>query len=167
MALGTKLKLLLIERGMTVKEFADKIQVPATTLYSFITRDSNNAKLDLLQKICTGLDIPLEQLLCDDELHMMSDSLEYQIHNLSNSLVDSEEKELLLNEYNEELNEVRQIIELNQWLKCQARQSDYNKTKLLQSYDLLNSDGQDEAVKRIQELTEIKRYTKPNNNKSK
>ena len=63
MALGNRLKQILDERNITVKDFAEKIGVPATTLYSFIKRDSMDAKLDLLLKICDGLNMPLDVFL--------------------------------------------------------------------------------------------------------
>lgn len=70
MAIGNKLKQLLEERHITVKEFAQKINVPPTTLYSFIKRDSQNAKMDLLMKICEGLEINLAELLTvQDEIN--------------------------------------------------------------------------------------------------
>lgn len=63
MALGTRLKQLLNERGLTVKEFANHIGIAPTTLYSFIKRDSENANIELIIKICEGLNIPINELL--------------------------------------------------------------------------------------------------------
>ena len=63
MALGTKLKDLLTERGITVKDFAKQIGVPPTTLYSFIKRDSDDVKLELVTKICNGLGIKVTDFL--------------------------------------------------------------------------------------------------------
>ena len=63
MALGTKLKDILTERNITVKEFAKQIGVPATTLYSFIKRDSEDVKLELITKICNGLGIKVTDFL--------------------------------------------------------------------------------------------------------
>lgn len=63
MALGTKLKDILIERGITVKDFANQIGVPPTTLYSFIKRDSEDVKLELITKICNGLGIKVTDFL--------------------------------------------------------------------------------------------------------
>lgn len=81
MALGKKFKQLLDDRGMTVKEFAKLIDVPPTTLYSFINRDSNDVKMDLLMKICNTLGVDI------------FDILEMQ----PSPLTDKEEKELELN----------------------------------------------------------------------
>ena len=63
MALGTKLKDILTERGITVKDFANQIGVPPTTLYSFIKRDSEDVKLELITKICNGLGIKVTDFL--------------------------------------------------------------------------------------------------------
>ena len=63
MALGTKLKDILTERNITVKDFANQIGVPATTLYSFIKRDSEDVKLELITKICNGLGIKVTDFL--------------------------------------------------------------------------------------------------------
>ena len=68
MALGNKLKDLLYKKGLTVKEFAKQIGVPSTTLYSFIQRDSQDAKIDLVMKICTGLGITLNEFVGDSEV---------------------------------------------------------------------------------------------------
>lgn len=63
MALGNKLKYLLCKKGITVKEFAQQINVPSTTLYSFIQRDAQDAKIDLVLKICAGLGITLNEFV--------------------------------------------------------------------------------------------------------
>ena len=63
MALGKKLSELLHERNITVKEFADRIGVAPTTLYSFIRRDSKTGKLNLIDKIARGLGMSIEDFL--------------------------------------------------------------------------------------------------------
>ena len=68
MALGTKLKDLLYQKGLTVKDFAQQIDVPSTTLYSFIQRDAQDAKIDLVMKICAGLGITLNEFVGTNEV---------------------------------------------------------------------------------------------------
>ena len=63
MALGKKLKELLDKKNITVKEFAQNIGVAPTTLYSFIKRDSDTGKLDLISKISDGLGMSIEDFL--------------------------------------------------------------------------------------------------------
>lgn len=63
MALGKKLKNILKTKNMTVKELSKLTDIPATTLYSFISRDSETGKVDFLNKICETLGITLIDLL--------------------------------------------------------------------------------------------------------
>lgn len=63
MALGKRLKDLLHEKNITVKEFANLIGVPPTTLYSFIKRDSDTGKLELINKIANGLDMTISEFM--------------------------------------------------------------------------------------------------------
>lgn len=63
MALGKKIKEILRQKNMTVKELAEKTEIPPTTLYSFINRDSKTGKIDFLNKICTCLDIEITDLI--------------------------------------------------------------------------------------------------------
>ena len=58
--IGTKLKAILDERDMNVNELSRRIGVSAQTLYSIIKRDTNKIDFDVLLKICTELDIPVE-----------------------------------------------------------------------------------------------------------
>lgn len=66
MALGKRLKQLLNEKNITVKEFAQSIDVPPTTLYSFIKRDSPTGKLELIEKMAKGLDMRIDEFMAPD-----------------------------------------------------------------------------------------------------
>ncbi|MDD7641644.1 MAG: helix-turn-helix transcriptional regulator [bacterium] len=55
MNLGSRLKQILEERGLTVTQFSKEAGVPAQTLYALINRDSNKADMDILIKILTAL----------------------------------------------------------------------------------------------------------------
>ena len=57
MNLGSRLKQILDERGLTVTQFSKEAGVPAQTLYALINRDSNKADMDILIKVLTALDI--------------------------------------------------------------------------------------------------------------
>ncbi|MGE4354798.1 MAG: helix-turn-helix domain-containing protein [Oscillospiraceae bacterium] len=58
--IGTKLKAILDERNVNVNELSRRIGVSAQTLYSIIKRDTNKIDFDVLLKICTELDTPVE-----------------------------------------------------------------------------------------------------------
>ena len=57
MNLGSRLKHILAERGLTVTQFSKEAGVPAQTIYALINRDSNKADMDILIKILTALDM--------------------------------------------------------------------------------------------------------------
>ncbi|MCD8357668.1 MAG: XRE family transcriptional regulator [Oscillospiraceae bacterium] len=58
--IGSSLKRLLSERGMTVRELSEKVNVPVQTLYSIIRRDNMKIDFDVLLRICDALETPLD-----------------------------------------------------------------------------------------------------------
>ena len=64
MGYGKKLKEILNEKNMTVKELAQKCDMAPTTLYSIINKDTN-IRFDFALRIANVLDIPIETI-CDD-----------------------------------------------------------------------------------------------------
>lgn len=123
MALGTKLKDLLTERGITVKDFAKKIDVPPTTLYSFIKRDSNDVKLELITKICNGLGIKVTDFLktlddVDEEVKYNFDIAVFDSNKNSTKKTDVShiiERSFPFDEYTEE--EQKRIKEYAEFIK--------------------------------------------------
>ena len=63
MNLGSRLKHILKERGLTVTRFSKEAGVPAQTIYALINRDSNKADMDILIKLLTALDMDLFTLM--------------------------------------------------------------------------------------------------------
>jgi len=57
--IGSILKELLKQRGMSVSELSRRAQVPPQTLYSLIKRDSMKVDFDVLLKICRALETPV------------------------------------------------------------------------------------------------------------
>ncbi len=57
MNLGSRLKHILNERGLTVTRFAKDADIPAQTVYALINRDSNKADMDILMKVLAALDM--------------------------------------------------------------------------------------------------------------
>lgn len=140
MALGNRLKQILNERGITVKDFAAKIGVPPTTLYSFIKRDSETGKLELIAKICDGLNMDISKFLTFEEKN--------------------DETVIKIFESAQEPTKKTTLLETLAPGKITSTKN-IQENKLLSDYRLLNGAGQLEAVKRVEELTEIPRYTEP------
>lgn len=58
--IGTTLKNILDQKGITANELARQIDVSNQTLYSIIKRDNMKVDFDLLLKICDALDVDIE-----------------------------------------------------------------------------------------------------------
>ncbi len=58
--IGTALKKLFEERNVSVNEMARRAEVSPQTLYSIIRRDSMKIDFDLLLRLCTELDVPVD-----------------------------------------------------------------------------------------------------------
>lgn len=65
MGIGSKLINLLHEQGSNPNELAQKINVPAQTIYSMIKRDSKKADIEVLIKISRELGVEPE-FFCDN-----------------------------------------------------------------------------------------------------
>ena len=58
--IGTVLKELIEQRGVSVNELARSIGVSAQTLYSIVKRDNMKVDIEILVKLCNALNVPLE-----------------------------------------------------------------------------------------------------------
>ena len=64
--IGSTLKSLLTQRGLTVGELARRIEMPVQTLYSLIRRDNMKIDFDMLLRICGVLEVPIEVFCSED-----------------------------------------------------------------------------------------------------
>ena len=62
MGLGVRLKEILKDQGLTIKELSELSGVSINTLYSITKRDNNMARYDIVKKIANALDISVEEL---------------------------------------------------------------------------------------------------------
>ncbi|MBU9745731.1 helix-turn-helix transcriptional regulator [Lachnospiraceae bacterium ASD3451] len=53
---------LIKQRGYNLKSFAEKCNMPYTTLYGIIKKGVGKASVDNIMKICKNLDITIEEL---------------------------------------------------------------------------------------------------------
>ncbi len=134
---GKQLKLLLSEKGITVKQLAEQIKVPPTTLYSAISRDAPiNRKLYGPIAKCLGMDA--FELLCELNIDKMDTG--------DNYIPDT----ALVNEVS--------VDSINLLRRISISTASHIET-LIENYLELNALGQQEAEKRIEELTHIDKYT--------
>lgn len=62
MGLGTRMKEILNQKQMTIKQLSKESGVSVNTLYSITKRDNNMARYDIIEKIATALDVSIEEL---------------------------------------------------------------------------------------------------------
>ena len=143
MAIGKQLKKILNDKKMTVKELAEKSGVSVNTLYGIIARDNLTIKPDIAVKIKSVLEI-------DESIIPTTQNTKY---NSIDCLQEHENEEPRKKHYS--------ILEF-----CNTEDLmqtyDENLTLLIKCYSCkLNKLGQKEAAKRVEELTQIKKYTEP------
>lgn len=62
MGIGLKIKSILHDRKMTIKQLSEKSGVSINTLYSITKRDSDNVDAVILQKLSAALDVSQDEL---------------------------------------------------------------------------------------------------------
>ena len=61
MGIGKVLQDILYENKMNANELSDMINVPTSTIYSIIKRDNSKVDIDILLKICKGLNVDINR----------------------------------------------------------------------------------------------------------
>jgi Predicted transcriptional regulators len=67
MGIGSKLSRLMEENGTNANELANKVDVPAQTIYSIIKRDSKKADIEVLFRIANIFGVKPEYFVSDEE----------------------------------------------------------------------------------------------------
>lgn len=129
MTTGEKIRLARKERGLTQREFAEKVGIAEPTLRKY---ESNrlNPKIETLLKISDAADCDLAFLLPDTLIDAYFTGATRTYDEIRKNQIRDED-----------------IEELSEGL-----------AKIYDAYEKLNEYGRQEAVKRVEELTEIPRY---------
>ena len=69
------------ENGYSIKDFANKINMPYTTLLSIVNKSVGGASLDNIIKICNGLEISIE--LLNPNIQHKNNAFLYQYNTLN------------------------------------------------------------------------------------
>lgn len=91
MAIGTRLKELLSEKKITVRELAAISGISENTLYGIIKRDNKTVKPNTAGKIADALQIPINELISFDDF-IQSTKIEFE---------DIENRQKLLDAYDQ------------------------------------------------------------------
>lgn len=80
------IKMLIKNEDLTIKDFAQKINMPYTTLLSILNGSLGGASIDNVMKICEGLHITVEELQQNYTSEDLGASLESELIKLFRSL---------------------------------------------------------------------------------
>lgn len=142
MDIGEKIKAHRKRVGLSQKELGQKLNVSQQHIAQYES-GKRTPKLDTIQKIATALNISVNDLLESP----LDDSPLYQV--LKN--VDYSDSPVSRNFINAQL-----TVQVHDWQQIDI--------ELVKTFKKLNEDGKAVAVERIEELTEIPRYTQKENN---
>ena len=143
MGFGETLYKLRQQKGLSQKELAEQLEVAQASI-NYWEKGQRTPSIDAAKKISDFFDISLDDLT--------GNFTQFKTHIIEDSPVLSTAKEMgiLEDDLFKAMTQRRIVEELD---------ITEDKQELLFEYNKLNTDGQKEARKRVQELTEIKRYT--------
>lgn len=144
MSIGENIRRARIEKGITQRELGERLGGISQQQIGQWENGNKNPKLETIHRIANALQVDISEIYTDFAI--------FKNRVVENSLALSAAKRIgiLKDDLFEDL-EQRHIVEELDITK--------DKQELLFEYNKLNTDGQKEARKRVQELTEIKKYT--------
>lgn len=163
-----KLRQIRIEKGFSQKALGEKCGLTQQAI-NRIEQGQRKIDLDLLVRMSDALNISISEILSYDNMignitpsgdivYTDSDVVEY------NRIIEKQENGEGFTPYDRHF--ISEYIDksplVREWFIENGLKSKEKKLKRIQSaYEHLNNEGRKEAAKRIEELTEIERYTKP------
>ena len=133
-------------KGISLKELSRMIDVPYTTLYHAIKRDSK-MDIETVQKIATALEIPPDELLGAVWGEIVAeDTLKRFTHDGMEALYGTTD-----------ITEARLVV-YSRWFKKLSETDKDNVSSVVKYLQKLNSDGKRTAAERIEELAQIPKY---------
>jgi len=183
MGVGLRLKTILRNQNMTIKELSEKSGIPLNTLYSITKRDSTRVDPVIIQQVANTLQVPCENLTGEARnlKKMLSNGsartfIVKQIIKASETAgisfadlcckVGFDIRESSLRRPNlliSNISNIEEILSLPYGTFENKLVNEFTprmpaRDMLLDVYDSLNQFGQEVALQRIQELAEIPRY---------
>ena len=151
MTVAENIKRIRKEKHLTQKQLGEKCGMSESTLRQYEI-GYRNPKIETIKKIADALEVGLWEIVELDQMDL--DTRIQEIKKMISQLTPEGLKEFD-RLTTEALNENQESIQKKQ--ETTAVQS----KEMLRAYSRLNNAGRKEAVKRINELAEIPRYTKP------
>lgn len=144
MLIGDRIKIARIDRGLTQQQLGALCGMADSAIRRY-ENNRANPKIETLQKIADALNIPLTEFYSST-----FDGKSYvEIPHTKNENERTLQLELIKKDYKKNFKKITLPVNAE------------DEIVLLSNYEKLNAMGKKEAHKRVQELTEIQRYTEP------
>ena len=165
MGAGTRIKEILREKGMTIKQLAELSGVSVNTLYSITKRDSKHIDETILQKIADALGVrPLYIMsfegLDDERLDDVSAEINSVLDEVRDSIGTGNEE--LAKRTDEDLTRLKTVLsDVSEARdRIHIEDAEWRRAMLLSAFNDLSEEGQKVAVMRLKELAEHPKYMK-------
>lgn len=144
MNIGENIKRIRKLRGLTQKELGEKLGGISQQQIGQWENEDKNPRIETIEKIANALNVNVSVLLGYSDLKeiMTEENRTYLSHNYDNEIFNDFFKFKFM-----------EMLDMTE-----------DKTELLYNYNKLNENGKKEAQKRIEELTELLRYIKKEEN---
>lgn len=156
MTLGERIQKYRKDAGLTQRELSERIGKTFSSVQKY-ELGLTEPPMSVIEKIAIALKIPVAQLVGWEEVTQQRQESGISIEDIAlefdippEILYQWEKSPELVNP--EFISKYQQVFQMLEQIK--------NKNALIAAFDSLNKTGQQEAVKRIEELTEIPRYQK-------
>lgn len=175
MNIGQKIKYSRKKAGLTQKELGESLGVSAAMIAQYES-GKRNPKIETLIKIAEALDCEVSDIDENIIVHRHTVKFEPTPEDIERYKKNAEAEELIQkkasgqNITEDEQKKIDDYIERKKEVLPRLRESlekfsdvvdKWGEDILINRYKRLNNDGKREAVKRVEELTELPRYTKP------
>lgn len=159
MSIGDNIKRIRKEKGLTQKQLAEKLGVSQQNLAQY---ESNKRypKLATARKIATALDVYLSELN-PDWSNFSSEEIISDISNSADKATDDTSK--IINETSVTLQNISEAV-INSSQLRQATKTFLNLSEkiLVENFNKLNENGQEEAIRQVEMLSKIPEYQRKN-----
>lgn len=167
MGFGKRLKQVLGEKGITVAQLSRDTNIPKSTIYSMIQRDSEPSFEDLLV-ISSALNLDFEDFasIPDEDFSLSSMERAKERREKFAILFQNQDFDKLCDFMGLPTGSISPpdkdatIEALKLELQQERQRYSMSAKFLMKDYDKLNPEGKEEARKRIRELTLLEKYTK-------
>lgn len=146
------------EKNLTQQELGNALSVSSQMIAQY-ENDKRKPKIDTLRKICTAMGITIGDLGPDIWKCYSAEDFAEDLLDSTLSKLPKQIESAIKNNAEEDMTKLRFAGEQAQQHSHEIVDSNWKSVVLLSHFEKLNADGQTEAVKRVSELTEIKKYT--------